>query len=113
MSEQAAHPVIVDEHGDIELYPTIQAACFDLEAIDVRNDEYEVFDSRGNRLAIAAEGERVRIWLDPRSQPAPEELADRLRRFISRVGPDRIGIDDAEAATLDQLVRALARFFAG
>ncbi|HEY0001651.1 MAG TPA: hypothetical protein VGB74_14430, partial [Actinoplanes sp.] len=47
MMNELTPPVIVDEHGDIQLYANVEAAAADVEAIDVRNGEYEFFDSAG------------------------------------------------------------------
>jgi hypothetical protein len=39
------------------------------------------------------------------------ELAHRLRRYVVRVGPERIGLVEPESATLPELVAALSSFF--
>ncbi|MGL4745929.1 MAG: hypothetical protein ACRCXL_16285 [Dermatophilaceae bacterium] len=111
MSELAIPPIVVDDRGDIALYATLEAASRELEAIDVLDAIYEVFDSRGRRLSVTAAGGLVSIRLDPQSVPESDELLRRLRHFISRVGADRVGVEDAESASLDVAVRALAQFF--
>jgi len=45
-------PIIVSEHGDISLYDSIDKLERDLEPIDVKNGEFEVFDAEGKRLTL-------------------------------------------------------------
>lgn len=111
MSNAPIPPIVSDENGDINLYPSVEDAEQYMEAIDVRDGVYEVFDSIGNRLAVSAEGETVRIGLDPQQSPDPEELASRLRGRAIRIGADRVGLADPATAPLAELVNALARFF--
>jgi hypothetical protein len=47
-------PIVTDDNGDIELYPSIEAASRDLEEIDVLEGTYDVFDSMGRRLSVGA-----------------------------------------------------------
>jgi hypothetical protein len=43
-------PIIIDNHGDMLFFDTIQQAEKYLEPIDVRNQEYAVYDSAGMKL---------------------------------------------------------------
>jgi len=43
-------PFILSENGNIEIYETPEMLALDVELIDVKNEEYEVFDSNGNKL---------------------------------------------------------------
>jgi hypothetical protein len=104
-------PIITDDSGDIGVYRTVADACINMEAIDVRDGVYDVFDRSGRRLLVTASSEAVSIQLDPRAEPEPEELERRLRHFITRVGADRVGIPDLQAAALSDLVDALDIFF--
>ena len=45
-------PVVVDEHGDIQIYSTVEEAQSRMEEVDVENGEYQVHDSIGNRLDL-------------------------------------------------------------
>jgi hypothetical protein len=45
-------PIIVDEHGGVEIYKTIEEAAMDLEAVDVENNEYVAYDSEGRLLRL-------------------------------------------------------------
>ncbi len=111
MSDLATPPIVTDDHGDIALHASVEAACQEIEAIDVRDGVYDVFDSRGRRLSLGVSEGLVQIWIDPQADPEPEELARRLRHFMTRVGADRIGVHDVEAASLDDALLALTRFF--
>lgn len=39
--------VIIDEHGDLDIYSSTEEACADLEVIDVKNNEFVAYDSDG------------------------------------------------------------------
>ena len=38
-------PIVIDEHGDISIFPSVEAAARYMEPIDVRNNEYVAYDS--------------------------------------------------------------------
>ena len=106
-------PIIVAEGWDVQFYPTVDAAANDLEAIDVREGVYDVYDSLGTRLAGVVD-ERlgtVNIVLPLTPTVAPQELAERLSGFVVRVGPERVGLPEPAGATLPELVSALGSFF--
>lgn len=111
MRDIAMTPIVIDERGDISLFPSLADASREMEAIDVVDAAYEAFDSSGRRLSLGVSEGLVRIWLDPQSAAEPDELLRRLRHFIVRAGSDRIGVGDVEAISLEAAVRALARFF--
>ena len=55
-------PIVVSERGDITVFDTMEAAEKYLEAPDVENFEYEIFDSVGNVLYASVEvvrGKRI------------------------------------------------------
>jgi hypothetical protein len=106
----AVPPIIADDNGDITMFPTVADAEQDVEAIDVVDGAYEFFDSAGSRLAATAIGTRVQIARDPQAIPNPDELDARLRNYVVRVGPQRVGVDEPDSATLPVLVDALLRF---
>lgn len=47
-------PLIVNEHGCIDVYKNIEEMLRSLEAIDVANGEYQVFDSTGRQVFLSA-----------------------------------------------------------
>ena len=114
MMNELTPPVIVDEHGDIQLYANVEAAAADVEAIDVRNGEYEFFDSAGRVIepTIDDATSTVRLTGHEYRLPVPNLLADRLRRFVEQVGIERIGISKLPSEmSLEELVDALSGFF--
>lgn len=106
-------PIVVDENGDVNVYESVQAACADLEAIDVRAGVYDAFDSRGFHLLIDTSGyEVVNMEVDTQRAADPMDLQYRLQRFITAVGAQRIGLErSAEDQTLTDLLDALIKFF--
>jgi hypothetical protein len=103
-------PIVTDDSGDIMMFPTVEAAEQYVEAIDVRDGVYALFDSTGTRLTATTDGNSVRISLDPGGTTIPEELAARLRRFVLQVGPERIGIENPTSTELPALIDALEPF---
>jgi hypothetical protein len=104
-------PIVVDENGDIEVYKNVAEAALDLEAIDVLNNEFVIFDSRGRLLDAVATSETspVRIREPDDVQLKPEMLRARLASFIARVGSRRLGFthETLAAARLPALISAL------
>ena len=80
-------PLIVDDHGDISIFATIDAAILYLEPIDIQRHEFEFFDADGYRVdAILTTGMIIRLSL--RKPPIQEArvLADKLKGFLGRCG---------------------------
>jgi hypothetical protein len=112
MTEMVA-PIVIDEHGDIQIYQTVAIACRSLEAIDVLNDEFEAFDSNGRALVLLAQENRVSLALPADSHPNPAELERRLRRYINAIGADRMGVANLDRAPLAVMLQALISFDLG
>ena len=109
MERLPSPPITVDENGDLVVYPSVQAACRELEVYDV--ETYEVFDSLGYRLRIKTHGYAViDMRVDDHALPEPVELERRLRRHVARVGPARVGIPDLDRAPLPSVLETLVRF---
>lgn len=102
-------PLLVFEGGDLSTFDTIQHACGYLETIDVRNGEFDSFDSDGYRLELLTSGYAVvgakRL---EELEPVPEELGARLRSYLSAVG-DPAGSTQT-TLELPALIRAAARW---
>jgi len=113
MSLNPQPPIIVDENGDIAFYESLSDAARALEAVDVIAGEYEIFDSCGLRLrAMVADGEpaSVTVRASEAAKHEDAELAVRLRNFVERVGPERVGVTAPGTAQLSELVSSLASF---
>jgi hypothetical protein len=52
--------VLVKDCGEISEYSSLERLRFDLEAIDVENDEFDVWDAEGREVRLRAE--RVTRW---------------------------------------------------
>ena len=104
-------PILIDEHGDISLYASIERAAGHVEAIDVLNGEYEFFDAGGRRLLATVDRDRVRLAIDPSKPAEPEVLESRLRAYFARLPAGTGGYSTAaEAAqTLVELVELRAK----
>lgn len=100
-------PIIIDEHGVLEVHPAAQTAVSGLEAIDVLNDEYEAFDVHGESLDLLVLDQR--IVLPKRVAPEIDRagVAGRLRRAARAYEPSQLDDLDLEQADLDELVAAL------
>ena len=99
MSATMRPPLVLDEHGDIQVFESVDELICEVELIDVRNQEYDVFDSEGRKLELtvaehgvskrlAYPSERHKIVLrcaDPRPTHQ-DELKKRLLNFLHRVG---------------------------
>ena len=111
MQPEPVPPIVTCDNGDVMLYPSIGEAELGVDAVDVRDGVYEVFDSVGHRLSIDAEGEKVWIGLNRELGSDEDELANRLRQFVRRVGAERIDMSSPENADLGELIGTLRRFF--
>lgn len=55
-------PIFVIEGRDISIYTAAENALNDLEAIDIKNGAYVVYDSEGRLLQLGADKKRVPIF---------------------------------------------------
>ena len=105
-------PIIVVEGGDIDAFPTLADALGSVEAMDVRDGLFSVFDSTGRRLILNAVTDQdpvelVRVEADPASET---ELRTRLVEFLAQFddrGPGINGDRSSEVSTLDLTLRVL------
>ena len=101
-------PIIISEHGDLSLYDSLEAAQCDVEAIDVRNNEYIAFDSEGRLLKLDlvpmrwTDGVSISVAeVEPTHQSA---LAATIHVFLKRVLPIESSLD---SMSLNELVGRL------
>jgi hypothetical protein len=115
-------PIIVDNHGDLSVYGSLEKAIGDLEPVDVRNGEYIAYDSEGRLLNVVVETSRpwkFSIFQGPRDERIgfiptedepthSDELRTKLIHFLKRVGEDE---NWALCASLEELVnRSVQRY---
>jgi hypothetical protein len=86
---EIASPIVVRNQGELILFDSIEEAQLWMEAIDVRNNEYEIFDSTGLRLdpnVLSGRIETVQISIhEPRSRDV-DRLRGILFDFVVRAG---------------------------
>ena len=94
MSSEVRPPIIVNASGDVYFYRTVAEVELDLEVPDVRNGEYEVFDSHGRVLGLevisSAIQDLVRVVSTERFDP--EYLRDFMISFFTVAGENESGL---------------------
>lgn len=92
---QIVPPIVVDEHGDVEVYPSVVSAIAAVEAIDIENNEYAFYDSTGR--VLEAQVRKGKVSLTPTVRLESDSVA--LRGHIVRV-LSLLGVPDAMVAGL-------------
>jgi len=101
-------PIVVNEHGDISVFASVEAAACKLEPIDVENGEYVAYDGDGFLLQLVPTHPTTTISGRMPMPARPEELRDLLRDFFARVEP---GKGPGSTASLDELLVHFVRRF--
>ena len=101
-------PIVLDEHGDISLLSTAEAAARYVEPIDVRNDEYIAYDSAGFLLKLDPTEPVVSISGYLSDQPNQDQLEQVLRSFVERASGSPV---PAEVTSLEGLLALCVRQF--
>lgn len=100
-------PIVVCNRGDLVVFLSVRRAEQNLEAIDVENDEYVIYDSAGTLIAPhLVDG---MLHLRP-AEGAPQhagELRRTIARFIQRAGD---GGPEVESLHLSELVQRALRY---
>ena len=81
-------PFVLDNHGDLETYASLDKVLFDLEAIDVNNNEYRLYDATGRELQLDVRREGLRedqIVVADVPPKADKELYQHLIRYLAQV----------------------------
>jgi hypothetical protein len=105
-------PIIADDFGDLLIFDSLKKAESYLEAIDVKQRDYPVYDSEGRRLSarVVKDGkkpERVAI-VEPDKEPRHEsELRALLIAFLDKVLQPR---ENLESLPLQELILRALRF---
>lgn len=108
MKELIEPPIFIYENGDLEIYESIRDAEVDLESIDVRNNIYLGYDSRGRRLRIFAESSNAVVIMEAEQEPTHgDELRAHLVEFLEFMGTPS---DAIKAASLQNLVEMVWKF---
>lgn len=110
MERSIEFPIIVVEGGDISVFWSTDAVQISLEPVDVEDGIYDVFDAVGNILTCVVVDGSVRLSAGTLMRSDSDSLKMRLRQFVEHVGPERVGLQGAEYASLETLVAAVAKF---
>lgn len=109
-------PIVVTSGGDILLFDRVSAAEAYLEAIDVRNGEYDgAYDAVGRQLVLEVHDEAAAAWLPLRAERVrivrgvmilPEhEFVGMLQRYLAVCGVSEEKIHHVSRQDLLNLVR--------
>jgi hypothetical protein len=103
-------PLVLFEGSSYQLmFASMQALLDYVEAIDVRNDEYIVFDGHARRVQVAADSDDGPVTAAVLvTNGDSDELRNRLADLVRAEGPVRFGLIDADLG-LDHLLRAVWR----
>ena len=101
-------PIVLDEHGDISLFQSVEAAARYVEPIDVRNGEYVAYDSSGFLLKLVPTEPVVSISGYLSDRPHQDQLEQSLRSFVERTSGDPV---PAEVTSLEGLLALCVRQF--
>lgn len=110
-------PVVVQGDDGFEAFTSVEAACRQIEAIDVQDGVYQAFDARGARLTLATSGRWVLLSQDGHEPADPDRLAECLRDYLTRVsahiGEDRFaarfGGVDLQNDPLERLIAVIVK----
>lgn len=106
----ATPPIVVQNRGEVVLFDSIGEAQLWMEAIDVRNHEYEVFDSTGLRLDPSVVTGRIETVQISIHEPHSRDV-DRLQRilfdFVVREG--RMSPERASKMRVDDLLALIQK----
>ena len=113
-SFQMKAPIIVNEHGDVSIFESVEYAEQYLEPIDVKNEEYVVYDSKGHLLQLSVSQkellsifggieliEAVRISPVGSGSGSSSELRKLLIKFFRET---KTGVEKSDLLSLRELV---------
>jgi hypothetical protein len=100
--------VLLEGQSHQGVFPSTAALLHHVEAIDVSDGAYTVFDATGRRMMLEAAPDRGPVTVAIAAEVEPSVLQAALADAVSAIGPARVGV--ASDADLDDLVRAVWRF---
>lgn len=93
-------PVVVHELGNVMFFPSIDAAQFEFEPPDVRDDAYEFFSAAGRRMRLRAVGPRVVLEFAEDHATAAAQLRTLVTTALAERGVDERWLASADLDTL-------------
>jgi hypothetical protein len=100
-------PLIVLETGDVMMFATADDLTGYLEAIDVKDGAFVVFDATGLQLALSTDGEDVYLVRPDQARSDPVALERALVDWASQMRGRFDGLPDHATDSLEDLVKAL------
>ncbi len=100
-------PLIINNHGDVQIFETVSDAESYMEAVDIRNQEYVGYDAAGRLLLIATDG-RIGVVRPAEARPSHQEEVRKL--LVRLILAARTPMPDASSASLSELVELTRRF---
>lgn len=101
-------PVIVDERGDVQPYPSVASAIRAVETVDVSNEEYAFYDSTGRVLEAQVQKGKISLVPTLRFESESVELRRRILQVLSLLG---VADESLVSAPFRQLADRLLRAF--
>jgi len=97
-------PIIFNEDADVQIYPSVDAATRDVEAVDIVSSRFTFHDSTGRLLKASVH--HGRVTLEPTSviEPDSETLRSNMLQFLRWRG---VPETDLSGASFGELVRLL------
>lgn len=94
-------PIVVDNMGDVTAFRTLEEAADYIEPIDVTDNQYSGYDSKGRLLAIRVAQGKV-VFADGETAPThAEQLTAALRRHLAACS---VATNWIEQASLQELI---------
>ena len=107
-NDAPAPPIIVDDHGSVEIYLDAAGACAELEIYDVRKDGVQVLDTRGRRNRVQVDGyDVIGMSLDDRHPADMDYLIKSVRSGIRQLDSSVTELDDLEGLGLEAVLERL------
>lgn len=105
---QPVAPVVIVDRGGIDLsvWNTVARAERHVEVIDVKNQEFEVFDSEGRLMEFQVEKGRIKLKLLEEQPEHANQLRAALIAFLKAVNRSNMQpLDDLDLNSLINLCR--------
>jgi hypothetical protein len=95
MPIEVVPPIVLDENGDVQAFPSVDSVTSYVEALDVLNNEYAFYDSTGRVLEAQVRKGKVSLIPTTKSESDSAVLRDHIVRVLSL-----LGVSDEAAARL-------------
>jgi len=97
-------PIIVDEHGSVEPYASVDSVIRDIEVVDVLNNEYSFYDSTGRVLEARVQKGKVTLVPTSRLEPNSETLRGHIMQVLRLLGVPDEGLPNLPFSDLSRLL---------